>query len=447
MPPGETQPDLGIDWQELTEYATSLLCEYIRINTTNPPGGEEAGAVFLRDALAKEGISSQLHDAGDSRVSISARLEGSGSAKPIVLLSHIDVVPVEPEHWHVDPFSGDIVEDVIWGRGALDMKGMAVMELMAMVLAKRHRIRLERDIVFLAVADEEAGGMKGIHHICETAPHLLDAEYIFNEGAYGFSEFMGRQTKMFGVAPSEKSPCWVKLVATGQPGHASVPHGDNAVAKLVKALGRVEAHERRARLTPAVEAMLSTLKTNGFMPEELNPGDPQTLETLSSVDAHLGAITHDTVNLTGFRAGKKHNVIPGTAEATLDCRLLPDTKPDDFVAELSEIIDDPGVKVERVLEHYSGASSLDTPVVSVIGEVLKEMYGEEAILLPQLCPAFTDSHAYRKAGGQAYGFTPSLLTREDLATIHGHNERLSIANLRMGANVLFEVTRRLACRG
>ena len=439
----------SIDWSEITQHATSLLCDYIRINTTNPPGGEEAGAIFLREALKREGIDSTFYDAGGGRVSMSARVPATINRgnKPIVLLSHIDVVPVEPEHWKVDPFSGAVVENIIWGRGALDMKGMGVMELLTLVLAKRHGLPLDRDLVFVAVADEEEGGIYGVHHLAEKHPEIMQADYVFNEGAYGFCEFMGREAKIIGIGPSEKSPCWLRFRAKGMPGHASVPHSKNALVKLVKALARVEAVERQIVLTPAVEGMLRTLAQKGFLPADLDPRDENILKMLASVDAHLSAITHDTVSITSVHAGQKINVIPAGAEATVDCRLLPTTDPKEFVAEIRRIVDDPDIEVEVVYQHDSGMSSMDTPVVSIAAQVVREKLGDDAFVMPQLSPGFTDSHAYRAAGAQAYGFTPALLTREDLATIHGHNERLSVANLRLGTEVLFEVVRRLASQG
>ena len=435
-----------VDWKEIAEQATTLLADYIRIDTTNPPGGEEAGAIFLREALKREGISAEMHDAGDGRVSISARLGATRSAgkKPIVLLSHIDVVPAEREHWKVDPFSGVLSEGVLWGRGALDMKGMAIMELLAMAILRRQGAELDRDIVFVAVADEEEGGHKGIHHLRRARPDLLQADYVFNEGAYGFSQFLGKKVTLFGLGPSEKSPCWVKLVARGRPGHGSVPHADNALVRLVRALSRVEACERRARLTAPVEAMIRTLKQRGLVPAEIDPYDQATLEAVGAMDAHLGAITHDTVCLTSVRAGGKHNVIPGIAEATLDCRILPDTDPDAFVRELAAVIDDPGVEIVRVLSHDSGSSSLDTPVSRAVAAAVHAKYGEDGIVVPMLSPGFTDSHAYRAAGAAAYGFVPALLTSEELATIHGHNERISVDNLVLGTEILSDVVRRLA---
>jgi acetylornithine deacetylase/succinyl-diaminopimelate desuccinylase-like protein len=301
--------------------------------------------------------------------------------------------------------------------------------------------------VFVGVADEEEGGIYGVHYLAEHHPEILESTYVFNEGAYGFCEFMGREAKIVGIAPSEKSPCWLRFRASGMPGHASVPHSRNALVKLVKALARVEAAERRIVLTPAVEAMLRTLAQKGFLPADLDPRDEGVLTMLTSMDAHLSAITHDTVSLTSVHAGQKINVIPAGAEATVDCRLLPTTDPLEFIAEIRRIVDDPDVVVEIVYQHDSGMSSMDTPVVSIAAQVIREKLGDDAFLMPILSPGFTDSHAYRAAGGQAYGFTPALLSREELATIHGHNERISVANLKLGTEVLFEVVRRLASHG
>jgi acetylornithine deacetylase/succinyl-diaminopimelate desuccinylase-like protein len=327
------------------------------------------------------------------------------------------------------------------------MKGMAVMELLAMALLKRHGVELDRDVLFVAVADEEEGGHRGVHHLRRTRPDLLDAAYVFNEGAYGFSHFMGKDVTMFGFCPTEKSPCWVKLVAKGKPGHGSVPHAENAVARLVRALARVEAREHRARLTPAVEAMFRSLAQHGLVPAEIDLRDQATLEAVGSIDAHLGALTHDTVCLTTLRAGSKHNVIPGTAEATLDCRILPDTDPAEFMAHLAAVVDDPSIEIVPVLSHDSRVSSMDTPVTSAIAAAVRDRYGDAGMLVPMLSPGFTDSHAFRESGALAYGFTPALLTREELATIHGHNERLSVANLVLGTEMLLDVVQRLAAAG
>jgi acetylornithine deacetylase/succinyl-diaminopimelate desuccinylase-like protein len=257
---------------------------------------------------------------------------------------------------------------------------------------------------------------------------------------------MGKPAKLFGFGPSEKSPCWLRLRIQGSPGHASVPHGDNAVARLVRALARVEERAREPRMTPPVRAMLELLKRRGFLAEEVDLDDSETIALFTSADAHLHAVTHDTVSITGVKAGNKHNVIPVSAEATLDCRLLPDTDADEFVAHLEALMDDPGIEIERLLAHSSGASSMDTPAASAVAEAVGSRFGDEAAVMPVLSPGFTDSHAYRRTGAQAYGFIPALLTREELTTIHGHNERISQANLGLGIEILLDVVRRIAER-
>jgi len=192
--------------------------------------------------------------------------------------------------------------------------------------------------------------------------------------------------------------------------------------------------------------MFRTLSQRGLVPADLDINDQATLEAIASVDAHLGALTTDTISITGVHSGHKHNVIPVSAEATLDCRILPDINADDFVADLAAIIDDPEIEIDRVLQHDSGVSSLDTPVSTAVSAAVAKKYGDEAFVVPILSPGFTDSHAFRAAGAQAYGFVPALLTGEELATIHGHNERISIDNLVSGTEILFDVVSRLTCR-
>jgi len=257
---------------------------------------------------------------------------------------------------------------------------------------------------------------------------------------------MGRRAKIIGLGASEKSPCWLKLNASGRPGHGSVPHDGNALMRLVQALARIESREKRARLTAPVRAMLQTLRSKGFAADDLDPRDEEALAMLSSIDAHLRALTTDTVSITGMHAGRKINVIPSSAEATVDCRLLPGTDPDGFVRYLTEIIDDPSIEIERIYAHDAGQSSMDSAVPAVVTAVVREKLGADAFVLPMLSPGFTDSHAYRRFGAQAYGFTPVMLTSEELSTIHGHDERLSVTNLGRGTEILFEAVRRLSMR-
>ena len=233
-----------IDWDAYTDEAVDLLCRFIRVDTSNPPGRERAACTFLGAILDAEDIPYSLYDAGNDRVSLRAVIPGDGSARPFMLLNHTDVVPVQREFWDEEPFSGLIKDGFIWGRGALDMKGLGIAQLMTFLTVKRLGLPLRRDLVFYAMADEEAGSEFGIRWLERNHPETLDAEYVINEGGGGVTEVFGVERPVYNVAVSEKGPLWLRLVAEGRPGHGSVPHDDNALDRLVRAMFRVQEWQR-----------------------------------------------------------------------------------------------------------------------------------------------------------------------------------------------------------
>jgi acetylornithine deacetylase/succinyl-diaminopimelate desuccinylase-like protein len=429
----------AIDWKAVTEEATDLLSRYVTVDTSNPPGNEEAAALFLADILRREGLEAHLYQAAPDRANLSARLPGDGSKRPLILLNHTDVVPAEPPFWQEPPFAGTIRDGVIWGRGALDMKGMAVMELMTFLLLKRHGIPLKRDVVFLALADEEAGGDVGIEWMDRHHPEVMDAEYVLNEGGYGFAELLGVRRPIFNCSIGEKGPLWLKLRAQGAPGHGSVPHDDNSLERLVRALYRVKGWQHPITVLPETELYLRGLHEGGFLAEM--PGEGA-LAQAAQANPVIRAVLTNTVSVTTCTAGYKHNVIPAVSEATLDCRLLPGQPAQAFVEELKSIIDDPRVEIEEVYRSETVSSPVQTELFSIVGKVIRERV-EKALVLPSISPGFTDSRIFRRRGVVAYGFIPVLLEPPEAATIHGHNERISIENLRLGTQVLFEIARRL----
>ncbi len=442
---GEKLPSLPIDWAEVEQEATELLVRYLRIDTTNPPGGEEAGAELLTHTLRSEGFEPRLYEAGAGRVSVSARLPGTNSAgtRPIVLLSHIDVVPVERDYWSVDPFAGVLKDGVLWGRGALDMKGMGVMELLVLLLLKRHRVAHQRDILFLAVADEEEGSRFGMSWLAEHHPELLRADVVINEGAFGFGELMGARGLVFGVSASEKAPLWLRLKVKGRPGHGSLPHRNNAAQRLVEALTRIGAAESQITLRPEVAATFETLKQVGMLPAGLDFRDPNVLAGVAQANDLVRALVSNTVTLTTVDSGQKHNVIPGDARATLDCRLLPGENPDAFLAHLRDVIADDSIEIEVVYRFEPLVSEVPVELVEQIEATLRHE-SPGAVVLPMMSPGFTDSRIYRERGVPAVGFVPVLLTTDELSGVHGHDERISTANLRLGTQLLLDTVRRAA---
>jgi acetylornithine deacetylase/succinyl-diaminopimelate desuccinylase-like protein len=427
-----------VNWRALHDEAIDILCRFIQVDTSNPPGRERAACEFLGSILKREGIGYQLYDAGgDDRVSLRAVLPGNGSKRPFMLMNHTDVVPVEREYWEVEPFGGLIKDGHIWGRGALDMKGLGVAQLMTFLTLKRLGVPLARDVVFYAMADEEAGSAYGVEWLAEHHPETLDAEYVINEGGGGSTEVFGVQRPVFTVAVSEKGPLWLKLTATGRPGHGSMPHDDNCLDRLVRALQRIQDWNRELSVSPLLSEYFSRLSRAGIF-----TGDP-TVEGLSQAaetDGRIRAMLSNTISATTIKAGIKHNVIPAVAEATLDCRLLPGLRTEVFQQELEAVIDDPKVSVDRVFAGWSEANAFDTELFRTIEDVVHD-HIEDAVVVPGITVGFTDSRTLRNRGQISYGFSGGLNEPHLAATVHGHNERVSIESFKLNCQMVWEVTR------
>lgn len=437
---------LNIDWDAITEEATNLLSEFIRIDTSNPPGRERAACDWLAGLFRREGIDDiAFYDASDDsehgvdRMNMTVTMRGSGGKQRLILLSHTDVVPVERQYWDFEPFSGAVANGTIYGRGALDMKSMGIMEMMAMFLIKRHGIPHSRDIVYMALADEEAGGTWGIEWMERHHPDLLQAEYVINEGGWGSAEVFGVRRPAFNCSISEKGPLWLRLTVEGRPGHGSVPHPDNALERLVRALNRIQEWARPVTVVPELQAFFDRLYRGGVLQDA--PSD-ETLQKLAGEHLLARAILSNTVSTTTAHSGMKHNVIPGIAEATIDCRLLPGQDPDDFTQQIRDVVGDEKVRIEPVFVSSTLASPIETELFGIIEDAVHD-HVEDALVLPSVSAGFTDSRIFRQHGITSYGFIPYLLEQEEAMTVHGHNERITIENLRLGMQILFETVRRL----
>jgi acetylornithine deacetylase/succinyl-diaminopimelate desuccinylase-like protein len=426
-----------IHWDDVLAEITSTLREYIRLDTSNPPGNEEIAAQFLGQILEREGFAVEYVEAAPGRVSLRTVLKGSGEDAPLMLLNHTDVVPAQPEFWDVDPFAGVEKDGCIWGRGALDMKGMGVLELVVMLLMRRHGITPKRDIIFLAVADEETGSSMGMEWLATHRPEWIsEPEFSINEGGVGLLNFLGSSRPVFPVSPGEKGPLWVRLRAKGRPGHGSIPHSDNAVDRIVRALGAITAWERAVTIQPFTQQVIDGLQAARAWGDQ-----SPTTEELRERYPSFSAMQTNTISSTSLGGGFKHNVIPAFAEATLDCRLLPGQSHDDFLAEMRAVIDDANVEIDVVLRSESGFSDFETSLVSVIKDVVTDQV-EGALVLPVTGVGFTDSRVLRRHGVQAYGFVPTLMDASLSSGVHGHNERVPVESLRTGIQILFETVRR-----
>lgn len=433
-----------MDWDKLGDEAVDILCEYLRIDTTNPPGNETPGAEFLGSILRDAGIDFKLYESAPGRSSLLARIKGSGEGKPLILLNHIDVVPANPENWQVHPFSGEIADGFIWGRGALDMKGMGVMELMACVAAARQGIELQRDLVFLAAADEEAGGYSGVRMLLEKHPQDLEAELVINEGGYATVDLVAGRP-FFMIANAEKYGYWLRLKRRGTGGHGSMPTGQGALDRMVPALAKLLEMKRPTNINPTMQAFFSRLAEHWeILAPFKNDGSLKTLEkliqenNLAAIPA-LSAVLRDTVSLNMLNAGVKINVIPDDSEAFLDCRLLPETEGDEFLAFIREALDDPEIEVDVFMDmERAPASPPHGPYMEAIEKTILSSY-PEAVVSPFMLSGLSDSRFFRARGVPCYGIIPARLGLMDLARIHGVDERIPVQDVKDGTKFLYDL--------
>ena len=429
-----------IDWPALHDEALGILVRYLQIDTSNPPGREAAAARFLGSLLEAEGISCEYIETEPEREVLVARLPGDGSAgKALMLCNHTDVVPVESRYWTVDPFGGVIRDGRVYGRGAVDMKGAAVMQLVAFLAAARQHFPLRRDLVFCAVPDEEIGGRAGMMWLAEHRPDILDVAYEINEGGSGSTDFAGMPATVFTVSTSEKELCWLRLVAVGDPGHGSLPHRDNSAVRLIRALTRLDGWEQPLAFTPETRMLVDRLAAAGVLPAD----DPAALDAILRREPEVHALFIRTLNLTLLNAGIKANVIPARSEAVLDCRILPGDSREWWRAQVIERIADPSINVEFVLpeEMPLVAAPWDTELFRTIEAVIRET-NEDAIVAPSMMWGATDNRFLRVRGIPAYGFIPCLLSPEERAGFHAHDEFITVENLNMGCELMYEVVRR-----
>ena len=421
-----------------------MLREYLRIDTSNPPGNEAPAARYVGGLLEAEGIAVEYIEIAPGREAVVGRLPGDGSKRPLMLSNHLDVVPVEREYWTVDPFGGEVRDGRIYGRGAVDMKGTGVMHLFAVLLLRRLGIPLARDVVFLAAPDEERGSELGMAWLVEHRPDLFDIECSLNEGASGMADFGGRTAHLFDIAVSEKRVSPVRLRVVGTPGHGSKPAADNPIVPLLRAVERLTSWERPVELTPAMQAYLDRLEAGGLIDDA---GDLRSVEADVRASPDTEAAFTNTVNPTMLRAGVKNNVIPAVAEAEVDTRLLAGTSPDDWLRQLIERIDDERVEVAYIYEHEPdpAVSPWNTEMAGLIESVLREAF-EDAVVVPTTAIVGTDNRFLRPLGIPAYGFIPCLLSQEERDGFHANDEFLTVDNFNMGLEVMFEVVRRFCAK-
>jgi acetylornithine deacetylase/succinyl-diaminopimelate desuccinylase-like protein len=431
-----------MDWQPVFAEALDLFVRYLQIDTTNPPGNESVAARWLGSLLKAEGIETEYLEPQPGREILVATLRGDGSKRPMMLCNHTDVVPVEEKYWDYPPFGGVIDSGKVYGRGAVDMKGCGIMQLMAFLLLHRQGVALKRDVVFCAVPDEEMGSQWGMNWLCDNRPDLVDVEFELSEGGGGASRFAGKPAKLFNVATGEKVGAGLRLTAVGKPGHGSRPHEDNSAIHLMRALLKLHDWDRGITYTSETLAYLERLAGAGLMP----PVDQrEDVEAQIRRSPQTYAAFVNTINVTMVNSGIKLNVIPAKSEAFVDCRLLPGQSRDKWKQAVIDYIDDPRITVEfarNVPVPPNVAAEWDTELFRTIDEVLHESM-EDAVVVPGLTVGATDNRFLRARGIPAYGFIPCLLSPEEQAGFHGNNEFLTIENLNMGVELMYEIVRRM----
>lgn len=437
------------DWDALTDSAAQLLSQYVQIDTTNPPGNELPAAHLLEHTLAQHGISSTIYPSAEQRGNVLARVPGNGHAPPILLLHHMDVVPAVASDWSFPPFSGAIRDGYVYGRGSIDDKGHGVVQLMGLLAHVREQQPCSRDIVFLAVADEEVGGQLGAGFMVAHYPDQVRAAAVWNEGGATLSGILPDHL-VNSIAVTEKNSLWITLAAEGESGHGSAPTPDGTINILVAALSRIAAWQTPIHLVPSIREMFERVGSQMF---------PTGGVLLSHLDSPLiggflgGRITKDrvtnglvrnTIALTGLRGGVKHNVIPDHAEADLDVRLLPDQSPEEFLAELKRVIDDPRITIEPVrdMPDLQAVSPSDTPFFHAVEGALARRL-PSSVSVPGMLTGGSDCKTFRRAGIPCYGYQPLVGTTDIMRRIHGIDERLSLDNLKLGMQVTYDVLRTL----
>ncbi len=420
------------------------LKNLIRINTTNPPGNEIAAARYVAEVFEKEGIDYKILESEPGRASIIARHKGDGTKRPLMLMSHLDVVGVEADKWARDAFSADEIDGFVWGRGAIDCKNSVALWMTIMIALARGSVSTRRDVIFLSAADEETGGSKGCEWLVKNHYDLIDAEAALNEGGGFGINFMGRT--FYTYQSAEKGNIWLKVTARGIPGHASMPREDNPVKRLVCLADRLTQKKYPLKTTPSVKAMIEAMASSqnavvGTLIKQLmNPVLSDTLIRFAIKDAGTAAgfkaMLHNTVCPTVFHAGQKTNVIPSEAVAEFDFRVLPSYDADEFHAGAVKEIGH-GFEIETLDKKEGTESPIDHELALLIRKNMHK-HKPDTTVVPFLIPGVTDGVFFRPKGMVVYGFTP-VLPVDDISLAHGHDERISIESLHFSVNLGLEL--------
>jgi acetylornithine deacetylase/succinyl-diaminopimelate desuccinylase-like protein len=440
--------------KQYSELAVTWMQQYLRIDTTNPPGNEMRAVAFYKKILDAEGIENRVFEYTPGRGDLWARIpanrgEANSHLRPIVLLNHMDVVTSDASHWRVPPFSGEIKDGYIWGRGAQDMKDEGLAQLVVMVMLKREKIALNRDVIFVAVSDEEADGTGSDWFIEHQRDLLGNAEFLINEGGENLLE--NGKVKYIGVDVGEKTSYWLHVVAHGRPGHGSRPNADSAPVRLVRALNKIIAYKTPLRVLPVVEEFLRDMapyepaEQAAYYRNVRKAIEEKKFQEEVERNESLNFLLRDTISLTMLGGSGQTNVIPPEAWANLDVRILPGGDPKAVLETLRHVVNDPNVTIEPLerefrIANYSGT---DNALYAAIREVSGKYFPGTPVV-PHITSGYTENQRYRPLGIIAYGFNPYTATDEEGNTEHGNDERIRVEEVRRGPGILFDVVTRVA---
>ena len=436
------------DWPAAHQETIAHLQAMIRMNTVNPPGNEMAVARYLDSTLKAEGIETHLFEPAPGRAAFVARMKGTGARRPVILMAHMDVVGVEQDKWSVDPFSGTIKDGYLYGRGAIDDKGMLSANLETMLLLKRNVVdkggSLARDVIFVANSDEEAGGDWGMGWLIANHPELVTAEFALNEG--GRTRIVQGKPLYMAVQNTEKVSHVVEVVATGTGGHASVPLRGNPILRLGRALAAIGNHREPLQVNATTRAFFSQLSRVWPVRSER-----QAMADVASTAAArqqrgarvlaktpvFDAVLRNGISATIVKGGIRSNVIPTEAVATLNIRTLPGLSLDSVIKRLTAAVNDSLVTF-RVVERAEDAppSDFSSPMFTAIADATRAV-DPEMVVVPYLSTGATDSARLRQLGMQAYGILPFPMNQDDEDRMHGNDERVPLTSLLFGTKVIY----------
>ena len=442
---------------EIEQEITNLLRDLIRINTTNPPGKETQAANFLAQYLSKDGFNTEIIESEAGRGSVITRLKGTGEKPNLLLLSHLDVVAANPAEWSIDPFGGAVKDGYVYGRGALDMKGMTAIEVLTLKLLKKNKIPLKGDIVLAATADEEKGGEAGAGYLLRNHREKIWCPYVLNEG--GGLAIPQKKGNVFTVQTAEKGILWLKIKAKGSPGHGSTPNmADNAIERINKILSILCGYQPETIFIPTIKEFLSTVaKLNPDLEEPFarllaNPKQSdKILDDLAKKDRPIAEEIRPrikmTITPTMIHGGVKENIIPSECEAVFDCRILPGQDVKETLDLIKSLLKEVGMEkltFEPIQMHDGSESTTQTPLYDAITSVLKE-FDPTCGVTPTLTTGGTDSHFFRSIGSICYGFHPMRPDEPNdqlERRMHGIDERITVENLVFGTSLFYEAVKR-----